>query len=100
MIRRTSSLLRMPPSTYAGADKAQRTLPTKMRQQKHTSPFVKYAIPTAATFTILTVGVTVMWGFENRDNPTACVNCKRQKEIAEEIYFGKKDNTRRGTPMG
>jgi hypothetical protein len=51
------------------------------------------AIPLAACFAVTGITYTMYWN--SKKGSLACVDCKRQAEIADEVYFGKKRN--RGT---
>lgn len=55
----------------------------------------KAILPLAVLFVIGGASYAIHWSQERRNNP--CVDCKRQQEIADEIYFGKKKNTHSGS---
>ena len=46
------------------------------------------ALPLAVLFMVGGGVYAVLWNKERQENP--CIDCVRQKEIADEIYFGKK----------
>ncbi|CUE73128.1 Hypothetical protein, putative [Bodo saltans] len=50
--------------------------------------FTKAFLPLALLFAVGGGAWAMKWSQDRRDHP--CVDCKRQQEIAEEIYFGKK----------
>lgn len=61
--------------------------------------FTKAFLPLSILFVLGGAAYAIKWSQDRRDNP--CVDCKRQHEIAQEIYFGKKPPTKNtGTTTG
>jgi hypothetical protein len=58
----------------------------------------KAFLPLSILFVLGGGAWAIKWSQDRRDNP--CVDCKRQQEIAEEIYFGKKKKTNTSSMSG
>lgn len=56
---------------------------------------MNFLLPLTVIFTLCGIAYTFKWNAD-RKNDGACVDCVRQREIVEEIYFNKRPAVQKG----
>ena len=62
-----------------------------IQKNRRAPRWILYCMPLSVAFFIYCINTTMKFQADVRDGKSGCTNCARQKAIAEEIYFNKKD---------